>query len=231
MTVNGLSQVLLPIGAAAVAVATEGIGFALWPMQWPLLLQLLLALVLAELPKYWLHRLEHEWPPLWRIHATHHSAERLYWLNAGRFHPFDLGLDHLVGAGLLILLGCGAPVVALFVLVGSVHGVFQHANLPLRCGPLNWFFSMAELHRWHHNLSPELANHNYGQNLIIWDVVFGTRYLPADVLPTDEIGIRDLPRFPEGLLANLLVPFRWARVAREARAPSGGGPYSQGQAS
>ena len=32
----------------------------------------------------------HEVPWLWRFHATHHSAPRLYWLNAGRFHPLDL---------------------------------------------------------------------------------------------------------------------------------------------
>ena len=27
---------------------------------------------------------------MWRVHAAHHSAPRLYWLNATRFHPFDL---------------------------------------------------------------------------------------------------------------------------------------------
>ena len=215
---NGLGLVTLSYGAVMAASLAEGVGFALWPTGWPLLAQLLVALVVAELPKYALHRLQHEWPPLWRIHAVHHSAERLYWLNAGRFHPIDIGLDYLVGVGVLVVLGAGPAVVALFALVSAVHGVFQHANLPLRCGPLNWFFSMAELHRWHHSPEPELSNHNYGQNLILWDVVFGTRYLPSDAEPTDAIGIEDLPRFPKGLWANLLVPFRWARVVRESRA-------------
>ena len=178
----------------------------------------MLALVVAELPKYWLHRLEHEWEPLWRIHATHHSAERLYWLNAGRFHPIDIGLDYVLGIGTLVLLGCGDAVIALFLLVSGVHGVFQHANLPLRCGPLNWFFSMAELHRWHHVPDTARANHNYGQNLIVWDVVFGTRYLPARELPTEAIGIEDWPDFPKGFWANLAAPFRWARIRREAGA-------------
>ena len=54
------------------------------------------------------------------------------------------------------------------------------------------------------------------QNLIVWDVVFGTRHLPKDQLPTENIGIEDLPRFPSGFWSNLLVPFRWARVQREA---------------
>ncbi|MGH0032020.1 MAG: sterol desaturase family protein [Myxococcota bacterium] len=213
-----LGRVMAPLGVATAASMGAGIGLALWPSEWPILAQLVLALVVAELPKYWVHRLEHEWPPLWRIHATHHSAERLYWLNAARFHPLDIGLDYVVGAGTLLLLGAGDAVLALFLLFGAVHGIFQHANLPLRCGPLNWFFSMAELHRWHHVPVTETANHNYGQNLIVWDVVFGTRYLPKDALPTEDIGLDGLPAFPKGFWANLLVPFRWRRVEREAAA-------------
>ena len=41
-------------------------------------------------------------------------------------------------------------------------------------------FSGPELHRWHHNLKSEIANHNYGNNLIIWDHVFKTFYWPKD---------------------------------------------------
>jgi sterol desaturase/sphingolipid hydroxylase (fatty acid hydroxylase superfamily) len=211
-----LGRIMAPLGVAAAASHASVLGASAWPSGWPLLAQLVLALVVAELPKYWLHRLEHEWAPLWRIHATHHSAQRLYWLNAGRFHPIDIGLDYLLGVGTLLLLGCGDAVIALFILVSGVHGVFQHANLPLRCGPLNWFFSMAELHRWHHMPDAARSNHNYGQNLIVWDVVFGTRFLPAREQPGDAVGIEGWPGFPTGFFANLLVPFRWARVRREA---------------
>lgn len=54
------------------------------------------------------------------------------------------------------------------------------------------------------------------QNLMVWDVVIGTRYLPKHALPTEHIGIEDPPRFPAGRWSKLLVPFRWARVQREA---------------
>jgi sterol desaturase/sphingolipid hydroxylase (fatty acid hydroxylase superfamily) len=217
---NGLTPLLVAFGVAAGGWLSRQVDAPLWPREQPLLVQTAFALVVAELPKYWLHRLEHEWDWLWRIHATHHSARRLYWLNAARFHPIDLALDHVVGVGTLALLGCGEVVLALFGLVSAVHGVFQHANLPLRCGPLNWIFSMAELHRWHHSPDPRVANHNYGQNLIVWDVVFGTRYLPADREPDAAVGIADMPAFPSGFLANLAAPFRWARVRREARTPT-----------
>jgi sterol desaturase/sphingolipid hydroxylase (fatty acid hydroxylase superfamily) len=98
-----------------------------------------------------------------------------------------------------------------------VHGVFQHANLPLRCGPLNWIFSMAELHRWHHSPEVALANHNYGQNLIVWDVVFGTRFLPADAEADEQVGIDGMRSSLRGFWENLAAPFRWGRVEREAR--------------
>ena len=97
---------------------------------------------------------------------------------------------------MLLAVGCPFEVLFLFLLVSGVHGFFQHANLPLRCGPLNYFFSMAELHRWHHSKNIEEANHNYGQNVIIWDLVFGTFYLPKDREPPVYIGLPDLPAFP-----------------------------------
>ncbi|WP_422822321.1 sterol desaturase family protein [Vreelandella nanhaiensis] len=35
-----------------------------------------------------MHRASHRIGWLWRLHAPHHSAERLYWLNGKRRHPF-----------------------------------------------------------------------------------------------------------------------------------------------
>ena len=110
-----------------------------------------------------------------------------------------------------MILGADARVLGLFVLVASVHGLFQHTNLPIRCGPLNWFFSMAELHRWHHSRLPEESNRNFGQNLIIWDVVFGTRFLPTDREPPEEIGIAGMPDFPMDYVGQVLSPITWSR--------------------
>ena len=81
------------------------------------------------------------------------------------------------------------------LLVGAVHGAFQHSNLSTRCGPLSWFFSMAERHRWHHSSTAAEADHNHGQNLIVWDAVFGTRFLPRDLEPPSDVGLADLPDF------------------------------------
>lgn len=216
--VNGVAQPLT--FAASVTVAgwiSAQYGASLWPTEWPVVLQLVPALILAELVEYTWHRSMHEIPWLWRIHATHHSANRLYWFNALRFHPIDL---LVAGPGKLIplgMLGANAPVLALVGVFSAVHGVYQHANIPCRLGPLNWVFSMAELHRWHHSPDLEEANHNYGGNLIFWDIVFGTRFLPKDREPPVEIGIGDMPNFPQGYGALMMSPFRWKQIVMESK--------------
>ncbi len=189
------------------------ISVPLWPGHWHLLAQLVLALVVGEFFLYWVHRWAHTIPFLWRFHAVHHSAPRLYGLNAARFHPVDLAISYYAPWLALVLLGAGAPLLALFYLVSAVHGIFQHTNLPIRCGPLNWFFSMAELHRWHHSRVLGEASTNYGQNLIVWDVVFGTRFLPKDREPPEDIGLHNMPDFPMDYVGQVLSPLQWNRFA------------------
>lgn len=124
----------------------------------------------------------------------------------------------MLGGITLAALGFGVELIALFTLVSGVHGYFQHSNLKLRLGPLNWFFSMAELHRWHHSPILEEANHNYGQNVIVWDLAFGTFFWPKDRESPEEIGIPEFSAFPMTYWAQLASPFTWSRIKRESRA-------------
>ena len=50
------------------------------------------------------------------------------------------------------------------------------------------------------------------------DVLFGTRWLPTDRDPPEDIGMEDLPGFPMGFRDNLAAPFRWSAVVRESQA-------------
>ncbi|MGD8607593.1 MAG: sterol desaturase family protein [Myxococcales bacterium] len=211
---------VLFVGAftAAAAWLSHTIDMPLWPSRWPLVVQLLLALLIGELGTYWVHRWMHENPFLWRFHAAHHSAPRLYWLNAGRFHPIDLFMQHFVAATPLVLMGAGTGIIALHTLFTAVHGLFQHCNVHVKLGPLNWVFSMAELHRWHHSKRLAESNTNYGANIIWWDIVFGSRFLPPDRQPPTQIGIESLPNFPPGYGAQLLSPFRWRETEIAGRA-------------
>jgi len=205
-------KVLLHIVFLGVAIRlSDLLGLPLWPSDWPLLLQLIPALLISQFFEYWAHRSLHEIPLLWRLHATHHSPGRLYWLNAARFHPLDSALLFFVGLAPLLLLGAGRDVLLLFTVWVSLHGMFQHCNIRLRLGFLNYIFSMAELHRWHHSLVLEEANSNYGNNILFWDLVFRTVHYPKDRSASADIGLHDLPGFPRSWLGQVLSPWRWER--------------------
>ncbi len=218
-----LLEVPVRLGGIALAAALAGqTGSSLWPTDWSLWIQLPLALVFGEFFLYWIHRITHEVDWLWRFHAMHHSAPRLYFLNAVRFHPVDIALSTFSPMIPLIALGADGSLIALFGLVSAIHGLFQHANIVLKLGPLNHFFSMAELHRWHHSRLLEESNTNFGQNLIVWDTVFGTRFLPEDREPPTDIGIAGLPTFPMDYLGQLLSPLRWRSIKAESAALDAG---------
>jgi hypothetical protein len=53
--------------------------------------------------------------------------------------------------------------------------------------------------------------------LILWDIVFGTRFLPDDRDAPAEIGMESLPEFPMGYWQQLISPLRWARVVETSR--------------
>lgn len=176
-----------------------------WPHDWPVAGQMLLMMVLADGMRYWLHRWAHEWERLWRFHAVHHSPHKLYWLNVGRFHPIDKGLQFLLDSLPFVLIGVGKEVLALYVVCYAINGFFQHCNVDLRLGLLNYVISGPELHRWHHSKWKQESNHNYGNNLIVWDWVFGTRYLPRN-RQVEELGLVNR-RYPMTFWRQMSTPF------------------------
>ncbi|MEM7326608.1 MAG: sterol desaturase family protein [Actinomycetota bacterium] len=206
-------QMLLPTLVSAAVVfglsALVGDGTPVrswWPHGWPAVAQVVLMLALGDVLRYWLHRAFHTWQPMWAFHAVHHSPDRLYWLNVGRFHPFEkvgqLALDSLP----FVIVGVGDDVLAGYFVFYAVNGFFQHSNCRVRLGPLNWIISGPELHRWHHSRVIAESNNNYGNNLIVWDVLFGTRFLPDD-REVAELGLinRD---YPDGFGAQLFSVFQ-----------------------
>jgi sterol desaturase/sphingolipid hydroxylase (fatty acid hydroxylase superfamily) len=199
------------VAAAGVWLAAR-LGTGLWPVAWPALAQLGLALLVAELGHYWFHRLSHERALVWRIHATHHSARRLYWLNATRFHPLDLlGLIACQSAP-LFLLGAPARALLMYAIFTVAYGQMQHCNVGLRTSRLvDRLFSTPGVHRWHHSVDAAVGNHNYGAVLSIWDLLFGTYLRPAEPF-AGAVGIADLPAFPTRYVAQLASPFRWQRI-------------------
>ena len=176
-----------------------------WPAHWPVPLQMLLLMVVADGLRYWLHRWAHEWEPLWRFHAVHHSPHKLYWLNVGRFHPIDKGLQVVLDTLPFLFLGVGEEVLGLYVVCYAINGFFQHCNIDLHLGMLNYLISGPELHRWHHSMVKQESNHNYGNNLIIWDRIFRTCYLPTE-RAVQELGLVNRG-YPSAFFEQMAVPF------------------------
>lgn len=103
--------------------------WVLWPQSAPIWAQVLLAGLILDLGLYTMHRASHASGFLWKLHAIHHSPERLYWLNGGRRHPLSALV--LAGPGLTVLFLLGATPIAVGAWLSfmSVHLAFQHANL------------------------------------------------------------------------------------------------------
>ena len=186
-----------------------------WPTQLPVWSQVALGLVVSEFGTYWRHRLFHEWHLGWRFHAVHDSSKRLYFLNAPRFHFIDLCLSGLASAIPLALFGATPEVVVLVSLFTALHGNWQHANVRYKLGWLNWIFAGAELHRWHHSSIIRHSNSNYGNNLIVFDILFGTRCMSKSAQNIDEFGLGEYDEmFPQSWWHQSLLPFRWQSMLK-----------------
>lgn len=133
-------------------------------------------------------------------------------LNGLRVHPVNLLWLLAVDVMLPLALGVSPDVAALAAILRSTLAVLQHANLAMRPGVLNWIFSTPELHHWHHSADLAEGNSNYGATLIVWDVLFHTRRLPADRTRAAVIGVAGAP-LPRRWLGQILWPFCGARLA------------------
>ncbi|MFY0653391.1 MAG: sterol desaturase family protein [Cyclobacteriaceae bacterium] len=209
-----------PLRLATIAVVvqefTPAIGREIWPSYLPPVVQVFLLLTVKDFFRYWYHRWMHESEFMWRWHSVHHSSERLYWFNGTRSHPLEGLISSFIWA--IPLAFIKAPVEIVFVtgLLGRTIGRFQHTNLDVILGPFDYIFSSPKNHRYHHSVVLEEGHSNYGGDVIIWDHVFGTFYLPKGEQPTDNIGIKEMPNFPQTFVGLMLAPFSYDRLKKEA---------------
>jgi sterol desaturase/sphingolipid hydroxylase (fatty acid hydroxylase superfamily) len=184
-------------------------GRAIW-------LQVAIVLLVLDFVFYVLHVAKHRWTWLWRLHETHHSSEQLDFLASARFHPLEKLFDRLVY--LLPLTALGADHAALLIWSGIevFFGMLNHSNVRIRLGrPLIYVFVGPEMHLWHHARDRERRDCNFGNNLSIYDWIFGTAYVPAD--RPDAFGIDDHAAYPHGnLWRQFLFAFRPVAAASSA---------------
>lgn len=213
------ARVLGQLLALVVAIAlVRWLGPRPWPRGWPLWAQAALGLALADLGKYWLHRLAHERPWLWRFHAAHHAPIRMYSLNGVRLHPVNMLWNLVLDAGIPLALGLEGRAVALVAVFRGTVSVLQHANVEMRLGGLNWILSTPELHQWHHSAALDEAHANYGSTFIVWDILFGTRRLPRDRRAPESLGLAEGGVHPRRFWHQLIGPWCHPQRGAEPRA-------------
>jgi sterol desaturase/sphingolipid hydroxylase (fatty acid hydroxylase superfamily) len=170
----------------------------------PMWAQAAFFMIVSDFMLYWIHRCFHR-GQLWKYHAVHHSSEEIDWISAARFHPVNLFLG-TVGVDVLMLLAGISPDV--MVWLGpfiTAHSGFVHANLSWTLGPFKYVLAGPVFHRWHHTAIERGGSMNFAGTFPIWDVLFGTFYMPKHQLP-DAYGIDD-KAFPEDFPTQLVYPF------------------------
>lgn len=164
----------------------------------------LAGVALFDLAIYWAHRWSHEIPMLWKFHAIHHSPKKLDWVSGFRNHPFD-GAILAPAIAFLLAAGFSFEFTGALAIIQIVTGLFLHANVRWRLRVLHPIIITPEFHHWHHANEPEAHNSNHSVFLPLWDIIFGTYYMPADKRP-QVYGIDD--EVPDTIVGLVRHPLR-----------------------
>jgi sterol desaturase/sphingolipid hydroxylase (fatty acid hydroxylase superfamily) len=186
-----LNYVVVATGTAWVLGLALGIAPPLPEDRSPILSALVVFLA-ADLTMYWYHRLHHDRPTLWAIHALHHSAEEMSPVTAFRHHPVYSILGGLVfaafvglvqGLAMVLVLGsvdvatlAGTNLFSAILNLGTAN--LRHSHIALRYPAwLEHVLISPAQHQVHHSVEPRHYNRNYGEVLALWDWMFGTLYI------------------------------------------------------
>lgn len=196
---------------------TERVGFGLWPHHWPLVAQFVFALLSVELVSYGIHRMLHR-SVLWPLHAVHHCSPRMYFLLSVRKHPLQAFITYGGRLSFLWLLGVPEDALTVLLVFTGANSYVQHSNVRMNTEPYSYIFATPELHRLHHSKRPSELDTNFGDVLIVWDALFGTRLPPKqDDVIHDVIGLPEI-EVPQTYSSHLRLPFEWKRLHARAAA-------------
>jgi len=161
--------------------------------------------VLTDVVQYWVHRLFHRSPALWRFHAVHHSAQHMDWIAGARMHFLEI----LILRGTTVI-----PTIMLSVdqrwvptvFVVYLYATFVHSNLGLRFRPVEKLLVTPRFHHWHHGIEKEAIDVNFAIHFPLLDRLFGTYHMPEDGRWPEGYGMQGHPA--EGLLAAVPASFQ-----------------------
>jgi sterol desaturase/sphingolipid hydroxylase (fatty acid hydroxylase superfamily) len=172
----------------------------------PFLLQVGLIMLFTDFVQYWVHRLFHQVPFLWRFHAVHHSAQHMDWLAGARMHFLEIVILRSLTAIPMLSFGFNPTAIQTYILIVYIYSAFLHANVGWSFGPLERFLATPRYHHWHHGIEKEAVDVNFAIHFPLLDWLFGTHHMPKNAWPTGY-GIPGHP-VPSGYWQQFLYPFR-----------------------
>ena len=175
----------------------------------PLWAQAVAILIIGDFVGYWMHRAFHR-GRLWQFHAVHHSSVDLDWLSAVRLHPANDALMRVASTLPILAFGFAPVAVASIVPVLTLMAILVHANLDWDWGALRGLIVSPRFHRWHHTDEAQARDKNFAGLLALWDILFGTYYMPRNKRP-ENFGTRT--PVPSDLIGQLIFPFGGSRHA------------------
>lgn len=133
-----------------------------------------LAFLIHDLCYYIDHRMGHRMGFYWAFHQVHHSSEEYNLTVAARGFLLD-GTSLIKPAFILMpLLGMSLFHILVVSIFTSIYGILVHTKVVKKLGIFEYFMATPSNHRVHHGSDVKYLDKNYGQVLIIWDIIFGS---------------------------------------------------------
>ncbi len=170
-------------------------------------IQLFLIILIADLFQYASHRIYHEVPLFWRLHAVHHSVKHMDWLAGSRQHIIELLITRSIVLTPIVLLGFDKSVIDAYVIIVGFQAVFNHANVKINFGPLKYLIVTPQFHHWHHASDDAAIDKNYAAHFSFIDYLFGTAVKGQAEWPS-QYGVKG-DYMPEGFLKQQAFPFTY----------------------
>ena len=158
--------------------------------------------IVDDFSRFYIHRLYHKVPWLWRFHAVHHSATLLTPFTLYRVHLVEMFINALrsilvmgVIGGLFIYLIDGRFSklellgTSIFSLAFNLLGAnLRHSHIWLSFGKVEqWIISPAQ-HQIHHSANPSHFDKNFGVMIATWDRIFNS-WIPSKNNSVSEVGL------------------------------------------
>lgn len=199
LTILTLRPAVIFFGWARIGTLTDTISTL------PLVVQVPTLLLTADFTQYWVHRAFHATPWLWPFHAIHHSIEEMDWLAGSRLHLVDVVITRGLTYVPIFVLGFSEQALMIYVFIVAAQATFIHANVSWEFRPLRRLMATPAFHHWHHSAEREAIDKNFAVHTPIWDVLFGTYYLPNRW--PERYGLADRRTVPGRWLTQLIYPF------------------------